>query len=288
MLWPQICFLWFFLVCPCSVFGWAVDCQKRSFPSLHPSPPRPNTQSLFSQDMQTVQQPGGRRERGPCGLFQCGSGWHPECPFGALDCHVTGCPHRVWEARFMMRHTSFAGETSNKGGTSPITWLNASLEGNFYQDQTLLVLEPKLSLTKSHPCLREKKQTRSQGAGGEADPCLHLSGILETPCLCTLNSFSSCQLHSCYTFNRLNQCMWLLDCSSVRISLITVFDWCPDLATCYRAAAHKTGASRGSSPGLSEQPGGLRRVRMPRPSCRDLEAPVFFQSYAGILTCNLI
>lgn len=61
----------------------------------------------------------------------------------------------------MLHHNPFALEASNMGGTSPITWLNVSLEGNSYQHRTLLVLKAKLSLTGPHPHLREKAESGS-------------------------------------------------------------------------------------------------------------------------------
>lgn len=52
-----------------------------------PTPPK-HTQSLFSQDMQTTQKPGGHREQGPSGLFRCRSGWHQSVHLG----HLTAMP----------------------------------------------------------------------------------------------------------------------------------------------------------------------------------------------------
>ena len=98
-LWPHICFLWFPHVCSCSIFGWAVGCQKRNLPL-----PVPHTHRIYLAGI--CQLPRGRvvtwnRSQVACLSVGLAGTW--STPLGHMTAMSLGVPCRIlWGQRSLL------------------------------------------------------------------------------------------------------------------------------------------------------------------------------------------
>lgn len=193
---------------------------------------------------------------------------------------------RVWEACFVLLYTSFA-VNSNTGGIFPVTWLHIFLEGDSYQ------LNSPGSWTQTQPGKATSSSERKSSVilgelVAEHDLCLQLSTVLEIPCPCP------CPLKLLFFFfvlslaNLFMLSFWQTESMDVTFRLLHLWDfnhiwlvgtWTwqnfiePELIQLKPAVVLRQDCQNDLW--------SFKGIRRPRPSCRNLEAPIFCQRLRG-------